>query len=79
MMQVLLDAADYAAWKEAFDASVVYWATTPLNYSSSAGMFSMEGTSGVSHYIPQSLTSSAAAAYRELEWYEAAGLAKLGW
>jgi len=42
-------------------------------------MFSMEGTSGVSHYIPQSLTSEAAAAYRTTEWYEAAGLAKLGW
>lgn len=79
MMQALLDEADYATWKQAFDASVAYWATTPMNYSSSAGMFSMEGTSGISHYIPQSLTSDAAAAYRDTEWYEAAGLAKLGW
>lgn len=79
MMQALLDEADYATWKQAFDASVAYWATTPMNYSSSAGMFSMEGTSGVSHYIPQSLTSPAADAYRATEWYEAAGLSRLGW
>ena len=79
MMQALLDEADYATWRQAFDAAVPYYSTTPKNFSSSAGMFSMGGTSGVSHYIPQSLTSEAAAAYRTTEWYEAAGLAKLGW
>ena len=79
MMQTLLDEEDYTAWKEAFDSAVVYWNTTPMNYSSSAGMFSMEGTHGVTHYIPQSVTSARAEAYRSLEWYEAAGLSKLGW
>ena len=79
MMQTLLDEEDYTAWKEAFDSAVVYWNTTPMNYSSSARMFSMEGTHGVTHYIPQSVTSARAEAYRSLEWYEAAGLSKLGW
>lgn len=79
MMQALLDEEDYNAWKEAFDAAVVYWNTTPMNYSSSVGMFSMEEANGVNHYIPQSVTSARAEAYRSLEWYVAAGLSKLGW
>lgn len=78
MMQILLSKTDYDIWKQAFDASIIYWATTPMNLFG-GGMHSMEGANGVSHYIPQSLTSEAAAAYRTTEWYEAAGLAKLGW
>ena len=79
MMQALLSEADYTVWKEAFDAAVTYWNTTPENYSGSAGRFSMEGANGVSHYIPSSVTSPRAESYRSLEWYEAAGLSKLGW
>ena len=79
MMQALVAEDDYAAWREAFDEAVVYWNTTPMNYSSSVGMFSMEGTEGVTHYIPSSVTSARAEAYRSTEWYTAAGLAKLGW
>lgn len=79
MMQTLLPADDYETWLKAFDATVTYWNTTPENYSGSAGMFPMEGTNGVSHYIPSSVTSARAESYRSLEWYKAAGLSRLGW
>lgn len=79
MMEILLPPPAYDQWKAAFDQIVAYWQTTPMNYSSSRGMFSMEGTHGVSHYIPASLTSEAACAYRQTDWYGAAGLDRLGW
>ena len=71
--------ADYATWRQAYDEAVVCWKTTPMNYSSVVGMFSMDGTNGVTHYIPESVTSSRVESYRSLDWYTAAGLAKLGW
>ena len=79
LMQALLSETDYATWRQAYDEAVTYWNTTPMNYSSVVGMFSMEGTNGVTHYIPQSVTSPRAESYRSLDWYTAAGLAKLGW
>lgn len=79
MMRLLTDNAGFAAWKQVYDVAMPYWATTPKNYSAFAGMFSMEGTNGVSHYIPSSNGTAANAAYRTTEWYEAAGLSKLGW
>ena len=79
LMENLLTEADYATWHQAYDEAVVYWKTTPMNYSSVVGMFSMDGTNGVTHYIPESVTSSRAESYRSLDWYTAAGLAKLGW
>ena len=79
LMENLLSEADYTTWRQAYDEAVTYWNTTPMNYSSVVGMFSMEGTNGVTHYIPQSVTSPRAESYRSLDWYTAAGLAKLGW
>lgn len=79
LMENLLPEADYATWRQAYDEAVVYWNTTPMNYSSVVRMFSMDGTNGVTHYIPESVTSSRAESYRSLDWYTAAGLAKLGW
>lgn len=79
MMRLLTDNAGFAAWKQVYDSAMPYWATTPKNYSAFAGMFSMEGTNGVSHYIPSSYDTAASTAYRTTEWYEAAGLSKLGW
>lgn len=79
MMQALLSEADYTTWRQAYDDAVVYWNTTPKNYSDVVGMFSMEGANGVTHYIPESIVSPRAEAYRSLEWYGAAGLSKLGW
>lgn len=84
MMEVLLaDDEAYTAWKQAYDASIVYWNTTEKNYSrfvsSYGGMFSMEGANGVTHYIPLSLDSQAAGVYHLTAWYKAAGLAGIGW
>ncbi len=58
---------------------LAYWQTTPMNYSQFTGMFSMESTNGLTHYIPADLTSEAAEAYRSTAWYSAAGLDQIGW
>lgn len=79
IMQNLADNAAFTAWKGVYDKTLSSWRTTPQNYSAYGGMFSMEGTNGVSHYIPTSFQSAAMAAYRSTEWYQAAGLSKLGW
>ena len=79
MMQRLTDASSFAVWKQVYELAVPYWRTTPKNCSGYAGMFSMEGSSGVSHYIPSASKQSAAAAFRSTEWYQSAGLSKLGW
>lgn len=78
LMEQVLDDASYATWAQAFDAAIAYWSTTPKNYSQFAGMFSMEGTNGITHYIPGSSTQRDVA-YRSLKWYQDAGLEKLGW
>lgn len=79
MMQHLTEPVGFAAWKQVYDAAVAYWNTTPMNFSAFDHMFSMEGSNGVSHYIPSSSYQSAAAAYRSTEWYSAVGLSQLGW
>lgn len=78
LMEQVLDDASYATWTQAFDAAIAYWSTTPKNYSQFAGMFSMEGANGITHYIPGSSTQRDVA-YRSLKWYQDAGLEKLGW
>lgn len=80
MMEVLVtDPSLYADWKQAYAAASVYWATTPMIYSMYGGMFSMERTSGVSHYIPMDSKLSAVEAYRSMDWYKEAGLSQIGW
>lgn len=79
MMRKLVDDEGFAVWKQAYDAALSYWKTTPKNFSASGGMFSMEGSNGVSHYIPTPLETAAARAYRSTDWYNAAGLEQLGW
>lgn len=74
--EITTDAA-YATWKRAFDATVAYWATTPKNYSSYVRMFTMEGTDGVSCYIPTTSNNLTDKAYRSTEWYTAAGFDEL--
>lgn len=45
--------SDYDAWKAAFDKVMVYWKSTPRNYSAYAGMFTMDSKAkGLSTYIP---------------------------
>lgn len=78
MQQVLPDDA-FEDWKEAYGKWMAYWKTTPGNYSGFTGMFSMEGSYGATHYIPKNTSGAAAAAYRQTDWYQAAGLSHLGW
>lgn len=79
MMRHLTTESDFTAWKQVYDTAVPYWKTTPKNYSAYVDMFPMEGTNGVSHYIPSASQSLAAIAYTTTEWYQAAGLSALGW
>lgn len=79
MMRMVAADDDYKLWKQAFDATIVYWNTTPMNYSSFAGMFSMAGTNGVSCYIPTTSDNLTDKAYRLTEWYTAVGLDKFNW
>ena len=79
MMRMITDDNAYEAWKQIFNAAVAYWVTTPMNYSSYVGMFSMEGTNGVSCYIPSTSNTATDKAYRSTEWYTSAGFEKLGW
>lgn len=73
MMRELTDDAGFNDWKAVYDAAVVSWKTTPQNYSGFINnMFSMEGTYGVSHYIP-SQNAAEVAAYRSTEWCQDAG------
>lgn len=84
LMQQL--SADMNAWTIAMDNAIVYWQTTPKNGSSLISPYELvmfdvpqKETCGMSHYIPKSLNSSAAAAYRSTAWYTAAGLDQIGW
>ena len=79
LMKQLLTESDYAVWKTAYDAVLPYWQHTPMNHSYFAGMFSMERANGISHYIPRSDRTQAAASYRQTDWYKDAGLSQLGW
>ena len=76
MMETLVeDASALATWRRAFDAAVCYWNTTPKIYSAISGMFSMERSHGVTHYIPSfGNNPEEAEAYRSMAWYAAVGL-----
>ena len=53
MMRMITDDNAYEAWRQIFNSAIAYWATTPMNFSGVIQkMFSMEGTNGVSCYIP---------------------------
>ena len=71
MMKKITDNGGYLTWRQAFDTVVVYWATTSMNYSAYIGMFSMEGTNGVSCYIPSvsnTVTDKTSAGFAALGW-----------
>lgn len=73
---------DMDAWTFAANNAIIYWKTTPKNFSGiiqSMFPIAQETTCGVTHYIPTSKTSAAAVAYRSTAWYTAAGLDKIGW
>lgn len=73
LMRLMTDDSAYAAWKQVFDSAVAYWATTPMNFSEYAGMFSMENTNGVSCYIPSVYNTLTDQAYRSTQWCAAIG------
>ena len=70
-----------AVYQAAYDAAVVYWKTTPNNYSSYGGSFSMNGSAGLSTYIfRQSYEEEINPFYRQsIQWYSAAGWDETGW
>lgn len=80
LMQYL--SADMNAWTSVADDVIIYWRSTPKNFSGIIqSMFPLpqEASCGMSHYIPVFPTSAATTAYRSTAWYEAAGLSKLNW
>jgi hypothetical protein len=71
--------ADYALWQAAYQKAVRYYATTPKNYSAQLnGMFSMEGSQGLSIYIPKKDLASINSFYSSYAWYTAAGWDETG-
>lgn len=79
MMRMITDDNAYEVWRQIYNSAVAYWATTSMNYSSYVKMFSMEGTNGVSCYIPSTSDTATDKTYRSTEWYTAAGFDKLNW
>ncbi|MDR1005199.1 MAG: peptidase C11 [Prevotellaceae bacterium] len=80
LMEQILPENIYKEWYLKFYFVADYWATTPKNYSGMIhNLFSMEGSSGISCYIPSGADTSADHAYRTFGWYTAAGLSQLGW
>ena len=72
--------SDYDAWKAAFDKVMVYWKSTPRNYSAYVGMFTMDSKAkGLSTYIPMTNRESTNTSYRDTGWYKASGWADTGW
>lgn len=79
-MQAILTEEEYATWKAAFDSTFTYL-TTPKTYSNGNpnGLYSMEGTCGVTHYLPDTDYSTLQSSYQELMWYTDMNWANLGW
>lgn len=78
MRYLVTDDAAYNSWKSAYDKTVIYWGTTRTNYSDRGGVFLMDNTYGVSHYVPGASIADNSA-YRSTAWYKDAGLGKLDW
>lgn len=78
LIRALSNESNFTAWEAAFRNSMVYYQTTPMNYSSYSGIFSMQGTCGLSHYLPTENTLLNDA-YARTEWYKAANLSDWGW
>jgi hypothetical protein len=70
--------ADYAIWQTAYQKAVPYYETTKRNYSAHGGMFSMEGSQGLSIYIPNKNLTSINSFYSSYAWYTAAGWDETG-
>lgn len=74
------DNVEYQLWRIDFNDVVEYWKTTPKNFSIYQGLFSMQGSEGLSIYIPYGESNSALNSfYRTLQWYPVGGWQQLGW
>ena len=81
LMQALMPSDAFNAWLKAYQDALPYWHSTPKFYASASRWFSLEGTHGLTHYIPKKNDCSASSdiAYRSTSWYKDAGLSQLGW
>ena len=81
LMKKLMSDDVFTTWKELYDATIIYWSSTPKFFASATGWFSLAGEHGITHYIPQSQDASKTydIAYHSTAWYKAAGLSRLGW
>lgn len=74
------DNADYKIWRTAFDKAVVFWETTPLNFSAFVSLFSMDEAKGLSTYIPnETQNTTMNTFYETLQWYSVAGWNEISW
>lgn len=90
-MRSLLSEEGFATFKEALEKAVPYKAATPRYYLGGRSTYQQVDTddfSGISAFIPQAVYSANVnlcpygdlnEAFRQTEWYEAAGWAQTGW
>ena len=75
--------SEYIAWKKAFDNCVIKYQTTATNYMSySNGTYNfipMNGSYGLSSYIPSSSETSMNTNFQATQWYTDAGWNQTGW
>jgi hypothetical protein len=70
---------DYRQWKTFYDRAVVFYDTTDMIYSAFSGMFSMQGSTGLSVYIPRTSQAALLPYYKTFEWYGDGGWEASGW
>lgn len=69
----------FEEWKKIFN-QLVYSRNTPLVYTAHPGrMFSVEGTHGLSFYIPRTGYEPMTEHYKTHQWYRSGGWSDLGW
>ena len=64
----------YEEWHTAFQNTMIQYQTTPKNYSVSEELFSMEGSCGVSIYIPQGIHTNLDLFHQTFAWDSASGI-----
>lgn len=74
------ESAAYMSWKKAYDEAVVFYGTTPTNYTIYLpGRFSTKGSMGLSVYIPRSYLQDKTDFYHRFGWYSVGGWKYVGW
>ncbi len=83
-VDLITDGNEAAAhWQQAFDAAMISFKTTPMNYSRYVKLFSMEGSCGLSVYVPCRSTTAYRTSYNAFyagyQWYTDVGWGAKGW